>query len=130
MTNATAISLSIEVAIDMTASPAGLFASTFTSELTTAESTIERAANTSTPATTIANPTDIRVRRRRPGARKIASADSSGTTIVNTTPAAVDADSAFVGAASLAASWVERMDRRADGLRLLADHEDESEPAE
>ena len=43
---------------------------------------------------------------------------------------AVDAASAFVGAASLAASWVERMDRRADGLRLLADHEDKSDPAE
>jgi hypothetical protein len=43
---------------------------------------------------------------------------------------AVDAASAFAGAASLAASWVERMDRRADGLRLLADHEDELDPAE
>ena len=43
---------------------------------------------------------------------------------------AVDAASAFAGAASLAASWVERMDRRADGLRLLAGHEDESDPAE
>jgi hypothetical protein len=43
---------------------------------------------------------------------------------------AVDAASAFAGAASLAASWVERMDRRADGLRLLADHEGELDPPE
>ena len=74
ITNAPAISESIPVAIDITAPTAGRFASTLTSELVTCDSMIARPARTSTPAKMIAIPTDISVRRRRPRARRIASA--------------------------------------------------------
>ncbi len=53
---------------------AGLLASFLTSAETVWDSMIERPASTSTPAKMIANPTVISALRRRPVARKIASA--------------------------------------------------------
>lgn len=90
-TNAPAISLSIVVAIDMTAIAAGRTESVLTSESVTYDTITVRARNTSTPANTIEIPTFISVRRRYPRASHIASAYSGGTIIVSSSASPLSA---------------------------------------